>query len=117
MTDKQRLALRLLLKRLTKPLQFHHGDCKGADEEAAEIALGLGIYVISHPSNTEPRAHTRSHEEWDIDKPLERNRDIVNASDILIAAPSSLKEQLRSGTWATIRYARHMCLPTIILDP
>ncbi len=37
---------------------------------------------------------------------LKRNHDIVDESDILIGFPSSEEERLRSGTWATVRYAR-----------
>ncbi len=37
---------------------------------------------------------------------LERNRDIVDASEVLIACPSTREEVMRSGTWATVRYAR-----------
>jgi predicted Rossmann fold nucleotide-binding protein DprA/Smf involved in DNA uptake len=38
--------------------------------------------------------------------PLDRNRDIVDAAAVLIAAPKEMTETLRSGTWATVRYAR-----------
>jgi hypothetical protein len=34
----------------------------------------------------------------------------------LIATPESLTEELRSGTWATIRYARKIKKPCLILD-
>lgn len=40
---------------------------------------------------------------------LERNKDIANEGiDGLIAAPSGWVEELRSGTWATVRYARKL---------
>lgn len=43
----------------------------------------------------------------DIKEPLDRNKDIVDACPVLIAAPSDRVEKKRgSGTWATIRYAR-----------
>jgi len=45
---------------------------------------------------------------YDPRPPLVRNRDIVDATDMLIAAPATRKEVLRSGTWATIRYAKKM---------
>jgi hypothetical protein len=36
---------------------------------------------------------------------LVRNRHIVDASSVLIATPKG-DEELRSGTWSTVRYAR-----------
>ena len=39
---------------------------------------------------------------------LDRNHDIVDAADVLIAAPSGTTEKRRSGTWATVRYARKL---------
>jgi hypothetical protein len=35
---------------------------------------------------------------------LQRNRDIVDATDVLLAAPDG-PERVRSGTWSTVRYA------------
>lgn len=34
---------------------------------------------------------------------MTRNQDIVNAVEVLIACPGEMTEQLRSGTWSTIR--------------
>lgn len=36
---------------------------------------------------------------------LARNKDIVNACDVLYAMPDA-PETLRSGTWSTIRFAK-----------
>ena len=47
---------------------------------------------------------------------LVRNMNIVNQSDVLIAAPKEEVEVLRSGTWSTIRKARNKGLQVIILD-
>lgn len=38
--------------------------------------------------------------------PSERNRAIVDAADLLVACPREAAEDVRSGTWSTIRYAR-----------
>lgn len=87
--------------------RFHHGDCIGSDAQAAEVARGMGYSIISHPPTDERfRARVESHAE---EKPLpylERNWAIVDVSSVLIACPSGLKEEIRSGTWATVRYAR-----------
>lgn len=63
-----------------------------------------------HPPNKKglrsfcsPNGEGINHEE----KPfIKRNHDIVDACDVLIACPETNKEVQRSGTGATIRYAR-----------
>ena len=40
-------------------------------------------------------------------KYLDRNKSIVDKTDILIAFPSTNEEVIRSGTWSTIRYAKN----------
>lgn len=49
--------------------------------------------------------------------PLVRNRDIVSCSDIMIATPKTIHEERRSGTWATIRYARELKKKLYIIAP
>lgn len=120
MTDMQRAVLRTLPE--MKRVWFHHGDCRGADEQAHEIANGLLSQIVIHPPvNDSWRANGGLGCRADIildPKPyLERNRDIVDAADILIAAPGSNDEQPRGGTWYTIRYARKMGKPIIIIYP
>jgi predicted Rossmann-fold nucleotide-binding protein len=84
---------------------FLHGGCEGADREAEEIALSLGWKIEKHlPATFTSRDF------------LERNRVIVRSSDILIAAPKTDKEVLRSGTWATVRYAQKTNKPIVILE-
>lgn len=48
---------------------------------------------------------------------LARNRDIVDETEILIACPGHMHEELRSGTWSTIRYAVKIQRPHIIIWP
>lgn len=48
--------------------------------------------------------------------PLERNKIIVSRVSGLIATPKS-SEEIRSGTWATIRYARKIFCPVYIIEP
>lgn len=43
---------------------------------------------------------------YPIRKPLVRNLDMVDATELLFAAPETDEEKVRSGTWATIRYAK-----------
>jgi hypothetical protein len=97
---------------------FHHGDCIGADEYAAAVAHLYGLHVTAHPpSNQKYRAHAVWSDQILPEKPyLARNHDIVNASDALIACPDG-PESLRSGTWATVRYAQKKRIPIVILMP
>jgi len=49
---------------------------------------------------------------------MARNRDIVAASDALLAAPEGPEASYpRSGTWATVRMARRAGLPIQIVWP
>lgn len=48
---------------------------------------------------------------------IQRNHDIVDDSDMLIAFPSTMNEILRSGTWATIRYAKKRGKMVLIIFP
>jgi hypothetical protein len=95
---------------------LHHGDCVGADAEAHEIARGLGLKIVGHPPMIETK---RAFCPCDYILPPQhypvRNAVIADACDELLAAPGGMQEQLRSGTWATVRYARrHRRLVTII---
>lgn len=88
---------------------IHLGDCHGADFEAWLIAGLLGVWRIGHPASGVRRAHLAYDEERREKPPLERNKDIVkDGVDGLIAAPRESSEKLRSGTWATVRYARKL---------
>ncbi len=111
-------------RRVLQFTEFHHGGCAGADSEAHGIALrkpGRGTVFI-HPSNLRgaqaacPGSPQRVIRFKPRD-PLIRNRDIVDSVDILIACPRTDTEELRSGTWATVRYARAKEIPIIIIYP
>ncbi len=125
MTLAQREEFRKLIAQLTGPdfcrdAEFHHGDCVGADDEAATYAHESGFYsVVCHPPvdeslrafnpfatfTTEPKTH------------FARNRDIVNEADVLIACPCDMSDQPKGGTWYTIGYAKKKGKPTYIIWP
>jgi hypothetical protein len=96
---------------------LHHGCCVGADAQAHGVALGLGIPVVLHPPEQTGRMARLTGEAARLEpRPyLDRNHDIVDACDVLVAAPQTLDEVLRSGTWATVRYARKIGRPVILL--
>ena len=97
--------------------ELHHGDCVSADAQAHDLAEGLGIKIVTHPpSDDRLRAFKWSNEAYPPKPYIERNHDIVNACDILFVAPKSNEEELRSGTWATFRYAAKKGKDVIILS-
>lgn len=48
---------------------------------------------------------------------LKRDHRIVDVTDKLIAAPGQAAEVLRSGTWATVRYAVKIGRPGLTVYP
>ncbi len=98
--------------------ELHHGDCVGADAQAHDVARAKGCRIVIHPSTLERwRAHRAGDDVLPIKSPLDRNRRIVDACEVLIAAPATAEEQLRSGTWATVRYARRVGRTVVLLLP
>ncbi len=90
----------------------HHGQCHGADEQFHNLLCTMGKHVIVHsPINTSRMFNIHGEDLYHciLREPkayLRRNHDIVDETDILIALPKGYTEELRSGTWATVRYAR-----------
>jgi len=122
MTPAQRAALRDDAVPLAATLI--HGGAPGSDEEfdAFMVAAGLPITAIEVYPTSDYRATM-----WRGDgsgrtvhppmAPLVRNRIIVARCTRLLATPITMIEIVRSGTWATIRYARAAGKPVTILRP
>ena len=119
MTEPQGLFVeRYLGVAKARPLAFHHGDCVGADAQAHMIAQALGIPVVLHPpSNDSKRAFCAAAEELPPLPYLQRNHAIVDASQVMLATPGEAEEQLRSGTWATIRYSKRRGVTLYVVLP
>lgn len=119
MTEAQDEALDAWLLSHDDIAWFHHGDCIGSDKQAHDAALGNGINIAIHPpSDSSKRAWCMGAREVRDPKPyLDRNHDIVDECDVLIATPKTFIEVLRSGTWATIRYALKRGKPVTIIWP
>lgn len=103
-------------------LRLHHGDCAGGDEAMHVAARKFGIAVEIHPPNNPVlRAHCKAlpgEKVWPEKPYTDRNRDIVDAVAFLLAMPENeLGEYRRSGTWSTVRYARRVGRPGIIVRP
>lgn len=117
-TLMQRAAMRVWFE-CTKPAYFHHGDCVGADEAAQQLAKLHYCFLTAHPGAVpkQLRAFTTGNNVIRALKPpLARNDEILDESDELLAAPSG-PEQLRSGTWSTIRKARRRGLKITLIWP
>ena len=123
MTELQREALIRVL-RVYDITEFHHGDCIGADAQAHEsVVTHTSSRIVIHPPADERKrawCHTKvvaTTVSVLAPKPyLDRNKDIVNASEGMLAAPRG-PEELRSGTWSTIRYARKCSKKVLIVWP
>lgn len=97
---------------------FHHGDCIGADDIAGKVAKKLHYRIILHPpTNKSKRAFGEYDEAKEPREYLQRNKDIVLESEVVLAMPAENKERVRSGTWSTIRFARKQAVPRIIIYP
>jgi hypothetical protein len=124
MTLKQGLMVSLLFKAL-EPSSFHHGAGIGADDQAHFLARGYSGHLLihTHPCNltkyqtAKYQTGTPGDFTHPVKPPLERNHDIVDASDIMLFTPKEDQPVLRSGTWATFRYALSLNKPMVLIKP
>lgn len=119
MTLVQKTMFTNLLARLC-PKAFHHGDCIGADAEAHALVrehCPRCIIEIHPPIDPKARAFCQGGTVWPLKPYLERNKAIVFHCDELAAAPLTRVEELRSGTWSTVRYARKALKPIHMVWP
>lgn len=123
--EKQLRKLWELLWKL-KPAALRHGDCIGADAQAHMLALAIGIpnIIIHPPIIPDKRAFCSGVfglptivSIQELKSYLIRNRRIVDSCDLLIALPNTNVEHLRSGTWATVRYAQSINRPFQLIVP
>ena len=118
MTDVQKMVFVSQVV-VYNPYEFHDGDCVGADKEAHDLVTEyVGCRMIGHPpDNDKARAYCMYDMKF-LPKPyLERNRDIVDDVDRMIATPATMGEEGRGGTWYTIRYAREKERKLTIIYP
>ena len=118
-TEAQFDIIKSYIKEDTCVTHFHHGNCKGADVQVALLYNHYhpDVWIIKHPPiKTGTQGNGPFHETREPKDYLERDKDNVNESDYLWACPDG-KEKLRSGTWATVRYARIKGIPITIVMP
>ena len=106
--------------------EFRHGCCPGADEQAVVLVYDMQTeaevpcVIHAHPSTLvgmlSKKAELLSGIIHPKKPPLIRNHDIVNEVDEMIACPKG-PEELWSGTWACVRYARKQRKPITIIWP
>ena len=127
MSRAQLGALEAALRRLSGEGydELHHGLCIGADEQCAAMAKLLGFRVVAHPGyNKRKPGDTLFRSDWagsdetrDPKPFVARDRDIVDETERMVAAPLTGAEQARSGTWTTVRYARGLGRKVEVLAP
>ena len=97
-----------------------HGDCIGADEDFHNICASFGwIDIYQRPCTFESlRANTGAFPLSEPKPPMQRNRDIVADSSMMIACPPNyVKIKSGSGTWATIGFAERAKVLLYIVFP
>lgn len=118
LTEKQRIAVADILGNLDSH-ELHHGDCVGADEEVHGMALTMGYEIYVHPpTEVSHRAFCKGATiTFPVQPYLIRNHEMVDEAFVVVAASHQQKEVLRSGTWATVRYAMKKHRQVIIAFP
>jgi len=97
---------------------LNHGDCIGVDADFAKWWANMGGQLRAFPPVVRDK---RAWVPSDITEPAEpylvRNRLIVDASSCMVAMPREEVEQERGGTWSTVRYARRVGVPCLLVLP
>lgn len=99
---------------------WRYGDCLGVDIQTTLIVKDKYpcITIIQHPPILEKyRAFGPADVKFPPKPYGERDKDIVDNVDMLIAIPKQDNEILRSGTWQTVRYAKKKEMPIIFILP
>jgi hypothetical protein len=74
--------------------------------------------IANNPTDTRFRAFTDFNDEVRASKPfIARDHDIVDETDEMVATPLTREEQVQSGTWTTVRYAKKKKKPVNIINP
>ena len=117
LSDDQAAALHELLQHLSAD-EWHHGDAVGADADFHAMVEGRGIPVIGHPSDIpHQRAYCRVDQCRNPLPPLDCSTAIVMVTDLIVGCPGGMYEEDRSWTWSTIRKARRVRKPILLVWP
>lgn len=134
MPPAQHQAVDRLLQSLFGPgAGFYHGCCRGADAQAAALAKAAGYVVVARPARSAVATDVEMPPDVDPDAlaaadrvlwaagHFRRNRDLVDACDLLVAAPAAYAWPVlpgsSGGTAYTVNYARRHGKRVYLLDP
>lgn len=110
-----------------KPDETHDGDCIGADDQFHKLVvkwlrevMQRSVVLIGHPPDNDGR---RAFNTFDVERApkyyTDRNKDIVNECEHMLATPRSvIHNNCRHGTCSTVRYAakRNKSVTVILPD-
>jgi hypothetical protein len=112
-----------LRQQIERAHELHHGACIGGDEAGHDAAIETDIVIVVHPPSNESKMMPRHKFAQRAciyvmpSKPYhDRNRDIVDAADEMIALPDGPRRP-HSGTWYTVGYAEKMGKPVTLCYP
>ena len=131
--DDARSVIRTRLEALSGVTELRTGAAWGVDTVACEVGLNVYrkalhvLYVPAAPHNTNlqpmlenaPGRRARIIEMPKANTPgaayKARNVAMVTGAELLVAFPSTGLEQIRSGTWMTVRIARVNDIPIAVV--
>ncbi|MFI5302857.1 MAG: hypothetical protein ACHREM_32610 [Polyangiales bacterium] len=123
-TAEQRLYFETMIAGLAlanRCVEFHHGDCQGADAEAHDIVRALApdwtIHIHPGPDGDPHRAGKVGDRYHMAKGHFARNRDIVRASSLVLGVSVAPHRLDRGGTWYTLDFAVKNRVPTKVLWP
>ena len=99
-------------------VELHHGDCTGVDIEVAALARAYNWKIVCHPPvKTETQGFFGGDEVREPKGYLERDRNIVDSTDLLLVVPLQTEWQPKGGTWYTHDYAKKKGKPVMLFWP
>lgn len=125
LSDAQKmLACRVLIDSLFEAsrkkgsITFHHGDCINGDAFLHDAAHELGFSIVIHPpENGALRAYKRAPVILPVKPYLERNREMVDACEVMVICPDTEAYRIKSGAWYTWKYAKLQKKRVILITP
>lgn len=117
---QQRALVAYLIKDL--PTTVLHGGAPGSDEMFHDLLAELAPETIVeiYPGSADRYRYWHRRHPLGLhysQPPLVRDKLIARRCDRLLGCPAQVEEIIRSGTWATVRYARAAHKPITLILP